>query len=71
MINRQELEAEREKLKAELEAEYWAFTRQARARPPSPAKHRRLCEIEEALGIWRKPTRPSPLESTSNSPFLT
>lgn len=57
------LELERQALLSELAAEYWAFSRQAKAPPPSGSKHRRLWEIEVALGLQKEHWQRTPDEA--------
>lgn len=51
-----ELEAELASCEAKIDAAYWAFTRQARARPPSlvvPEAYRRRNELRAKLRALR------------------
>lgn len=51
-----EIEAELQLVEAAIDAAYWAFTRQARAKPPSlvvPQAYRRRTELELARAALR------------------
>lgn len=53
-MTREQLEVERFRLQEKANAEYWAFTRQARAKPvPSDALHQ-LHEVEVLLGLRKE-----------------
>ncbi len=55
---RAELEAELAQVDAKIDAAYWAFTRQARAKPPVlavPAAYQRRSELHRLLGLdWTR-----------------
>jgi len=63
-MNKAALKAELAKCEAEINAAYWAFTRQARAKPPClvvPEAYRRRNEIQALLRVRTRRLSTSPV----------